>query len=397
MNSNLESNFWKYTIFLITNKRVWVTIMAIYYLTIPGVNEIGISYVLLAGSITSVIFEIPSGYWADTIGHKNALIFSRILAIISSVFYLISFDLITLIIASIFLSLSIAFTSGTGSAFLRETIYALNRKDEYAKIVGRIKSLGFAIPLLLSAVVPFFVKIDIKIPFLVGLIIDIIGLISAFSLVSPTQTKIAIKELGLKNLISIIKESYKIGFIKYSIYTGILSGLIFAIGNYRGPYQASFGVDIAIFGVLFTIGRLLASVLLWFSGFIQKIFSLKKFFLFQSLSYAIIFIILGTTSNVYIAVSVFALQNGLKWGLTEIEDSYFVDLLAESKHKATILSIGAQVQQIIAGIAGLYVGWIIFTYGYSQGFLLFAITFIAIMIPAYLITFIFTKQSHNGK
>ncbi len=394
MNQSLSSNIWKYAVFLITNKRVFVAIIAIYYLTIPGVDALGIAYILLAGNIAGVLFEIPSGYWADIIGHRKTLILSRVFAVISSLLYLISNNIWLLIFASIFLSLSVAFTSGTGAAFMRETMIALGRQNEYSKIMGRLKSLGFSLPLLISTFVPFLVKIDMTLPFLVGLLMDIVGLIIAFSFIEPTvkEKSVEVKELGLQNIVKVFVESQRIGFLKFSFYTGLLGGFIFAIGNYRGPYQQSFGIDIALFGIFFTAGRLFASVMLWFSGSIQKHFSMKQFFFFQTLLYSVIFLILGVTQNAWIAVILFAAQNGLKWGLTEIEESYFIHLIDKSSFKATILSIGAQVQQIVGGFSGLMVGYIITLFGYKKGFLVFGIFFTVVMMLAYLITFVISNN-----
>lgn len=389
MHNRLFSNIWKYTVFLITNKRVWVAIIAVYYLSIPGVNEIGVSYILLAGNITGFLLEIPSGYLADRIGHKKALVLSRIFAVISSLFYLISWNIWSLVLGSIFLSASVAFTSGTGNAFMQETLRALGKEDSYARIMGKIKALGFSIPLLISAFVPFLAGYSLRAPFIAGLIMDIVGLIVAFMLVSPPVVEAEkVKELGIRNLVEVIKEGFRIGFIKYAVYTGILGGLIFAIGNYRGPYQEFAGASVIYFGLFFAAGRLFASILLWFSGSIQKIFSMKQFFFMQSAVYALIFLVLGSSSNAWLVIILFALQNGIKWGLTEIEDSYFIGLLRESRYKATILSVGAQVQQVIGGVAGLLVGWIIFHFGYRQGFSIFALVFSVVMAFMYLVTFV---------
>lgn len=390
---NVLSNIWKYTVFLVTNKRVWVSIIAVYYLTIPGVNELGISYIILAGNIAGILLEVPSGYLADIIGHKKTLIISRIFAVLSSVFYLISGNIWLLIIGSVFLSMSVAFTSGTGNAFMQETLRSAGRQDEYAKVMGRIKSIGFSLPLLISAVVPFFAGIDIRIPFVIGLVMDLIGLIVALSFVQPIVKPGHVEEFNMKKIAGIIKEGHRLGFLKYAVYTGILGGLIFAIGNYRGPYQESVGATIMYFGLFFAMGRVFASILLWFSGNIQKKFTMKQFFFMQSILYGGIFLVLGLTSNAWVIVILFAIQNGLKWGLTEIEDSYFIGFIRESSFKATLLSIGAQVQQFIGGIAALLVGVIITYFGYQEGFLIFALVFITIMTIMYYFTFLGHKRN----
>ena len=70
----LEGNIFKYGLSLIANKRIFVAILGAYYLTVPGVTPWWIGAILLISSGMGVLFEVPSGYIADKIGHKKALV-----------------------------------------------------------------------------------------------------------------------------------------------------------------------------------------------------------------------------------------------------------------------------------------------------------------------------------
>ena len=121
----LQDNIWKYALLLITNKRVFVAILGAYYLTLPDVTPKTIGTILLAGSLSGFIFEIPSGYASDKIGHKYALVISRVLMMLSTTFFLVANNVTFLILGSVFLSMSVAFHSGTDSAFIHETLRGL--------------------------------------------------------------------------------------------------------------------------------------------------------------------------------------------------------------------------------------------------------------------------------
>jgi len=112
MEKSLKHNIWKYTLILIANKRIFVAILGAYYLTIPGVTPKIIGSILLAGSLSGFLFEIPSGYMSDKIGHKLTLVISRVLMLVSTIFFLVANNITFLIIGAIFLSASIAFQSG---------------------------------------------------------------------------------------------------------------------------------------------------------------------------------------------------------------------------------------------------------------------------------------------
>src|SRR3989344_5972884 len=185
MTAALESNIWKYTVLLVANKRVFTAIIGVYYLTIPGVTPFWIGMFLLAGNGASFIFDIQSSYIADKIGHKQGIVLSRMIMILSSLCFLFATNIYWLIAASILLSMGFAFLSGVGSAFMHETMRALGREGDYRTVMGKASSIGFAVPALMAALVPFSVGISYTIPFIVMLGLDVMGLIMALSLVRP--------------------------------------------------------------------------------------------------------------------------------------------------------------------------------------------------------------------
>ena len=129
MEQKLHSNIWKYTLFLIANKRIFVAILGAYYLTIPDVTPESIGIILLVASLAGFIFEIPSGYVSDKIGHKTALVLSRLFMLASTLFFLFASNLGFLILGGVLMSMANAFHSGTGSAFMHETLQGLKREN----------------------------------------------------------------------------------------------------------------------------------------------------------------------------------------------------------------------------------------------------------------------------
>src|SRR3989344_6469155 len=178
-SSELSSNLWKYALFLIANKRIYVAILGAYYLTIPGVTPQGIGIILLIGSLAGFVFEIPSGYVSDKIGHKTALVTSRFAMLASTLLFLLANDIMFLILGSVLMSLAHALHSGTGSAFMHETLRGLKRENDYARIMGKISSVGFAIPIVFMVLTPFLVSISFRAPFLIALVVDVIGIAAA--------------------------------------------------------------------------------------------------------------------------------------------------------------------------------------------------------------------------
>ena len=384
MQKLLQGNIWKYTLLLIANKRIFVAILGAYYLTIPDVNAAGVGIILLAGSLAGFVFEIPSGYVSDKIGHKQALVISRIVILLSTILFLVANNIIFLILAGIALSTGIAFHSGTGSAFMHETLRGLQREKDYASVMGKISSIGFAVPIVFMVLVPFLVSISFKLPFAIALIVDLVGLFAAISLVTPPVSQEEIKEIGVTNFRQVLREGYHVNFFTFALFSGIISGTLFSVGGFRAPYQTFLEIPVIWYGVFFGIGRAFASLMLAYSGRIRAITTIYSFYKFQLILYTFFILILATISTWWIVVIAFIIINAFQWGLSRVDNSYMMDIISPSKFKATLLSTHAQIEHIVAAVASFGVGFAIERVSYQSGFLYLGIGFFVILMLLYL-------------
>ncbi len=380
----LERNIWKYAIFLITNKRIFAAILSAFYLTIPDVTASSIGLIILISTLASFLLEIPSGYVSDKLGHKEALVISRVLMLVSTTIFLFADSLWYLIAAGVMLSASQAFMSGTGSAFMHYTLRVLGREKDYAEVIGKVSSIGFAVPIIFTVLIPFLVIYGYKIPFLISLIFDIIGLLAALSLKKPPVTPEEIAEIGTKNFRQVLVEGYRLHFLAFALFSGILTGLLFASGVFRGAYQVVLEVPIIWFGVLFGIGRALASLMIFYTGKIKSLFTIYGFMKFQIILFVGLFGLLGLTDNVNLIISILILTNAFQWGLSEVSNSFLVEIIRDSKFKATLLSVRSQIYAMVAALSGLGLGYLIDATSYRLGYLGLAITFIILLVPLYL-------------
>ncbi len=369
---------------LIANKRIFIAILGAYYLTIPNVTPKIIGIILLAGSLSGFIFEIPSGYVSDKIGHKQALIVSRVLTLLSTIIFLMANNISFLILASIFMSAGGAFHSGTGNAFMHETLQGLKKERDYTKIMGKISSVGFSVPIILTALVPFFVSISYKTPFVIGVIVDLIGLAAAISLTVPPVPPEHIKEIGTTNFKQVLREGYRLNYFSIALFSGIVSGTLLSVNGFRAPYQTFLALPVIWYGIFFGIGRGFASLMLAYSGKIKKTTTLPNFYKFQMIIYSLLIFILGIISTWWVVVLIFITTNAFQWGLSKIDEGYQLDIIKSSKFKATLLSTGSQIDQAIAAVSGLGIGLMIEKLSYQYGFLYSAVIFLAILFPLYL-------------
>ncbi len=384
MKNKLQSNIWKYALYLTTDKRIFISILAVYYLLTPGINTKSVGLILLIGNLSGFLFEMPSGYISDKIGHKRALVLSKVFMLISTVFYIWASSITLFIVGAVLLSLSRAFMSGTGNAFIHETLRGLNKEKEFPKIMGRISSIGFALPIILTVLVPLAVNISYKIPFIIMLIVDIVGLIGAISLVSPKLKPEEIEEIGSTNFKDVIKEGFRLGYMRFAIFIGTLAGITYVFGIFRSSYQAFLEVPVIYFGIFFGIGRAIASVILIYSGKIKKKTSIYSLFMLEIIVFTLFFLVLGLCPIWWVVILTFIAINSAKHGLNTVHNSYLLDVIKDSKFKATLLSVRSQIDKIIGAIVGLGIGVAVDLWSYQTAFLLTAIFLLILLGPLYL-------------
>ena len=304
--------------------------------------------------------------------------------LLSTIFFLVANNITFLILGAIFLSASAAFHSGAGSAFMHETLQGLKRENDYARVMGKISSIGFAVPIVFMVLVPFLVSVSYKMPFLIALVVDIIGLLSAISLTVPPIPQEHIEEIGATNFKRVLQEGYRLNYFGIALFSGIISGTLFSVGGFRAPYQTFLEIPVIWYGVFFGIGRALASLMLAYSGKIKKFITLTSFYKFQLTVYTLLFFVLGIIATWWVVVTAFIVINAFQWGLSKIDEGYQLNIIKSSKFKATLLSTGSQIDLAVAAVSSFGVGFLIDRVSYQYGFLYSGIIFLAILSPLYL-------------
>ncbi len=72
-----NSAIWRYFLFRGTLSRVYLPILVVYMLH-QGMALEQIALVTVIGQVAALIFEIPSGAIADTLGHKRTLVIAML-------------------------------------------------------------------------------------------------------------------------------------------------------------------------------------------------------------------------------------------------------------------------------------------------------------------------------
>lgn len=106
----------------------WVAILAA-----RGYSLVEIGFAETVFHITSLIFEIPSGIFADLFGRKNMLLVSNILKMIGNIVMIFSCNLFMVCTSIAFYAMSYNFSSGSGDALAYDSLKIVKNETYYEK------------------------------------------------------------------------------------------------------------------------------------------------------------------------------------------------------------------------------------------------------------------------
>lgn len=369
-SDTFESNIPKMFVHLFTERRNFIPLLSIYYLTLWNTlaNELAIFTAL--GFLAWFLFEIPSGYISDTFGHKKTLILGKISLILSTLFFIIwsflSTPLILFILGSIFLSIWFATNSGTVSAFIHETLEELGQEDKFTKILWRMKGKVSLLSVFVIFGLPFFTQIDILIPFYIALFLDIIGLINVFLLKS--STKYHQEQSQKQSFREIFKQAYILNFLPYAIIVGAIGWLNRATSAFRSPFLEELGLPLVLMGLAMALSRIVRFTCSYFIHIFDHI-TLKQYLLWEIILAIVSFSGIIYFKNPYVVTTLFAIAIWVIWWFWPVRSQLVLkNYVKNKKYKATVLSIVSQIgiffQFSWALCLGYFMG-ISYTLGYT--------------------------------
>ena len=123
-----------------------------------------ISFFKLVFTFSSFAFELPSGYFSDRYGNRNAVILSRVLIASSMLFYCVLPSFTGFLIANLLLGVGDAWESGAkDSYFLKQ---CLLQKLDYQELKVRIAKCTYAVNFFLALVSTALFQMSIYLPLL---------------------------------------------------------------------------------------------------------------------------------------------------------------------------------------------------------------------------------------
>ncbi len=167
--------------------RIYGAITVLYFSQVTGSYTLGLGIFSIA-TISTSLFEVPTGIFSDLIGRKMTILFGQIAKVFAIFCYAIGGSFFLLAVGAVLEGLSLALFSGNNTAFLYDSLKEKNLEGEFGHFQGKTSSM-FQFALASGALIGAFVLgwWSFKILFWLSIIPQIIGLLLVFGFTEPKR------------------------------------------------------------------------------------------------------------------------------------------------------------------------------------------------------------------
>lgn len=254
-----------------------ISIWLFYYLRFLNFKEIGI--LTAVKLISSNLFEVPTGVFADIVGRKTSIVVSFFLySLVMFGFANVSFFWM-FIVLDILKALSSAFFSGSLEALVYDSLKEETQESRYDKVVSNMESAAW-IGLFLAAIGGGFTYYYwYKSPYIIQGVLYLVAGIIALNLKEP---KIDTQKFKLSEVIKVNFVGFRELFADLEIsqlttvFVTLGAGYFFA-SEMLGISQAKeYGMDSRVVGFLFGAGYIVSAIASQFYPKLKKEFGARK-------------------------------------------------------------------------------------------------------------------------
>ncbi|MFT7507062.1 MAG: MFS family permease [Acidimicrobiales bacterium] len=336
-------------------------------------------------SIAIVLFEIPSGYFADKYGRKTSMLLGSILGVTGFFIYWAMPSYLGFILAEIILALSSGFLSGSRDALLFETLKQNGEESHYAKYQGRIFATGNvseAVAAICAGIIASMNSIETV------LLIQWIVMLIAIPLTLMLREIPNGAEMKTPTLLKILhgnfKENKRLRFLNF--YTGGISAATLTMVWFAQPYWKELEINILYFGYLWAGLNLLVALGAVVAHRLEKRLSFRTLFVGMAILPFLLYMFVGYTNVTIfavIAIASFWLLRGVAQPI--IQD--YVQRECKDGERATVLSINALVSRLTFSIFSPFLGWVADVWSFQVAFATSGVIFGIISLTSFILLY----------
>ncbi|MEW5846364.1 MAG: MFS transporter [Bacteroidota bacterium] len=323
-------------------------------------NGLSVSQVFVLQSVYSlsiVLLEIPSGYFADVLGRKNTIAIGAALGFFGFAIYSVSFDFWGFLVAEVVLGFGQSMISGADSALLYDSLVDAKQHDRYIRHEGRMTSVGNFAEASAGILGGLLAAISIRYPYYGQTLVALLAVPAAFTLIEP-KTEHNRLELGWKQIVDVVRFALVKNLrLRWSILlSSVVGASTLTMAWFVQPWLIRAETPVEIYGAIWTALNLLVGVAAMFAYRVELKLGRNRTITLLILLLSLGFVASGLVRYYWAMpfIVLFYLARGVATPI--LKDS--INRIAPAPMRATILSVRNFIIRIIFSIWGPFYGWL---------------------------------------
>jgi hypothetical protein len=365
MEQKARRNLKVYPVVRIFTKRVYLPLIAIYFINVVGLSLSEIGFLAAFIGLVQLIIEVPTGYFSDKISRKYSYILGGVIGMIATLFIVFMQNKTGVFIGMFFETVAYALFSGTGQALVHDSLSVLGREKDYSKYSSRTQSVSLLANAVIIALVPLSYTIDARLPF-------VFGTLQFFALVVTCIFLSDVRHEAIHNVVKPVRVHWLKGnkeFITFALVFGMFAAIYTSPSDFRNLALEAYGIRPELLGLYFAAASVVGAILGLFIHKLKEL-GLKKYAMLDS--FIAVAALAGLSmGSPYIAVGALILNMSF-WRYRGIIYQDFILAKYRTKYKATLMSVVHNAEQLNKVWQPAAIGLIVGIYGLQTGFLFVA-------------------------
>ncbi|MCB0353345.1 MAG: MFS transporter [Bdellovibrionales bacterium] len=326
-------------------------------------------------AIVMVVGEVPAGYLADFTGRKRALQGGGFSLCLGTLWYTVASGFNEFLIAELFIAFGMSLISGADEALLFDTLKEQGREEHFSRIWGEISSIEIAVGAGALLIGGFLgTLLSLRHPFLFAAIAYGAFTIVVTFLVEADHAAEKASRAGIRDLVRVGKQvllqnprTRTLILIAASLFSGSQASFWLL-----QPYFKECGLALYLNGVVLAALSLIASVLCWHIGRIERERGFSRIVSALTLLQTGTLLLVALSSSVWL-IPAFGFLQATR-AFLRVTVTQRLNFLVDPHRRATSISVKNCVEKLSYSVLLIPCGAVADAHGLGAAFLLCAAT-----------------------
>lgn len=260
MQRNINILFWAH---LFGSMNLYTPVLTLFYLQ-RGLSTSDLYVVILFWTVSVMLFEVPTGAFADRFGAKASFLTGCLLSMIGKVCLLFAYDPWVFYLSSALDGIAITFFSGAEEALIYESLKEEGQEERMSAVMGKISSAGF-FAMSLAYLPGAFLAKDLTdsqfvLLIVVGLLCQLVQFALLLRVTNPSVMDTFRDESPwghVKSGVTVIRKTPNLFFLFANV-TILFIASVVGFGKMDQLYMTEAGLPVAWLGVVYAAGSLIS-------------------------------------------------------------------------------------------------------------------------------------------